>query len=416
MAALKVLHVIPAIAPRYGGPSKVIFEMCRALDNQGVEALIATTDGDGPDRLQVDTGSVSNYQGTPTIFFRREWSKRFAYSSALARWLDANVKGFDVVHIHAVFSHACLAAASACQRQAVPYIVRPLGSLDPWSMKQRALLKRLMWHMTVRHMLRKAKAIQYTTDEERGLAEASLGLTHGVVIPNGIEVESFQDQDYKDIFRRRHPSPGNSPYVLTLSRIHPKKNIELLLEVFLSLASRPEFSDWRLVVAGDGEAEYIDSLRLMVERKRGQDKVIFSGWLDGAERVSALQNAALLALTSHQENFGLAAAEALACGVPVIVSNCVNLAPEIEESDIGWVTPLEAASFSNVLSEALGDESERKRRGRLGREFVARRFSWPRLASELIELYASCVEGEFRERLKSLEEAKFDSLGRSPRS
>lgn len=388
MGALRVLHVIPAVASRYGGPSRAIFEMCRALQRHGVEVLVATTDADGPTRLDIPTQTVIDYQGTQTIFFRRDWSERFGYSRSLARWLDGNVKSFDVAHIHAVFSHPCLAAAKACRKRGVPYIVRPLGSLDPWSMKQKRARKRLMWHLAAGRMLGGAAAIHYTTDEERQLAETSLGLNHAVVIPLGIDMERLQDRGLKEIFRRHHPSPDDSPYLLSLSRIHPKKNIELLLEVFLSLAAESEFSNWRLVIAGDGEADYIDSLKLMVAEQRGQDKVIFSGWLDGAERVSALQNAELLALTSHQENFGLAAAEALACGVPVIVSTHVNLAPQIEAVGAGWVASLDHAGLSSALREALSSDDERKRRGLAGRDFVLREFSWPRLADDLAKLYA----------------------------
>jgi glycosyltransferase involved in cell wall biosynthesis len=387
MSELRVLHVIPAIAPRYGGPSRAIFDMCRALRMRGADILLATTDADGPAHLDVIKERVIAYQEVPTIFFSRQWSERFGYSHSLARWLDQEVRRFDVVHIHAVFSHPCLAAARACQKRGVPYIIRPLGSLDPWSMRQNAFVKKVMWHLAVQRMLRSAAAIHYTTNEERQLAESSLGLDNGVVIPLGIEMEEQQEQDGDGLFRERHPLLGKSPYVLTLSRLHPKKNIELLLEVFLSLAGRGQAQDWRLVIAGDGEAAYVDSLKQLVRQKGGEDRVLFSGWLDGAERASALRNAALLALPSHQENFGLAAAEALACGVPVVVSEHVNLAPEIEKYGAGWVTSLDAEKFSHTLIEALLDEVECYRRGRAGREFVLQRFSWKDVAAQLLALY-----------------------------
>jgi len=388
MSALKVLHVIPAVAVRYGGPSRAVFEMCRALEAEGLEVLVATTDADGPNHLSVDHGTVIDYQGAQTIFFRREWSERFGYSAALARWLDAEVKRFDVAHIHAVFSHPCLAAAKACRKRGVPYIIRPLGSLDPWSMSQKAFAKRLMWRVAVGRMLREAAAIHYTTSEERQLAETSLALNHGVVIPLGIEIDRLQDRALKERFRKLHTSLGDRPYLLTLNRIHPKKNIELLLEVFLALAAQPEYSDWRLVIAGDGEAAYVDSLKLMTRRRGGQEKVIFSGWLDGADRVSALACAELLALTSHQENFGLAAAESLACGVPVIVSDHVNLARQIEAAGAGWVASLDRASLSSALLEALSNDKERERRGLAGRRLAQKEFSWSGVARDLIGLYA----------------------------
>ena len=166
---LKVLHVIPAVAQRYGGPSQVVFEMCRAIESHGVDVLLATTDADGRGSLSVEIGKPVDYQGTQTIFFRRQWSQRFGYSSGLARWLNDNVKKFDAAHIHAVFSHPCLAAAKACLKQSVPYIVRPLGSLDPWSMKQKPFRKRLMWHLAAGRMLRQAAAVHADPHRRRSL-------------------------------------------------------------------------------------------------------------------------------------------------------------------------------------------------------------------------------------------------------
>ena len=130
---MKVLHVIPGIAPRYGGPSQAVIQMCQPLRSEEVEVLIATTDADGEARLAVEIGRPVVYEGVPTIFFPRQLSEAFKYSHLLACWLDKNVEDFDVVHIHAVFSHSSLAAARACENKNVPYIVRPLGQIELFS-------------------------------------------------------------------------------------------------------------------------------------------------------------------------------------------------------------------------------------------------------------------------------------------
>src|SRR5215471_6750454 len=113
---MRVLHVIPAIAPRYGGPSQAILGMCQGLRDRGLAVLIATTDADGRGRLPVPREVEVEYRGARAVFFPRQWSEAFKYSRPLARWLDANVGRFDVVHVHAVFSHACLAAGRAARR------------------------------------------------------------------------------------------------------------------------------------------------------------------------------------------------------------------------------------------------------------------------------------------------------------
>lgn len=385
---MKILHVIPAVAPRYGGPSRAIFEMCRALQEQGVDLLIATTDADGRGHLTVERGRSLAYEGLPTIFFSRQWSEAFKYSNPLARWLDANVKTFDLVHIHAVFSHSSIAAARACRRYGVPYVVRPLGSLDPWSLNQNRLRKRLLWHLGVKQMLRGAAAVHYTTAEERRLAEGSLGLRRGAVVPLAVDEELFKAPAAPLRFRQRFPTLGTDPYVLVLCRLHPKKGLELLLEAFLALIEQQEFQHWRLVVAGQGEAGYVTSLQRLAQEGGGNGRVLFPGWLEGAEKIPALQEAALLALPSSQENFGLSVVEALACGVPVLVSTHVNLAEEIQAAGAGWVVSLEREALLRALAEALREEGERARRGAAGRGF-ARRFAWPEIAVDLVRLYRS---------------------------
>jgi glycosyltransferase involved in cell wall biosynthesis len=133
----RVLHVIPAIAPRYGGPSAATFGLCRALRGRGVDTLVATTDADGPGRLDVPLERAGEYHGVPVIFFRRRFSEAFKWTWRLGAWLDAHVTDFDVVHVHAVFSHSSLVAGRACRGAGIPYIVRPLGTLDPWSVSRR---------------------------------------------------------------------------------------------------------------------------------------------------------------------------------------------------------------------------------------------------------------------------------------
>src|SRR5258706_11179785 len=249
---MRVLHVIPAVAPRYGGPSGAVISMCRALRDAGVETLLASTDADGPRRLDVPLGLETTYEGVPAIFFRRRWSEAFKFSLPLARWLARSAGSFDVVHVHAVFNHPCIAAGAAARRAHVPYVVRPLGTLDPWSLRQKRVRKRLFLWAGGRKLLDGAAAIQYTTQREKDLAERALRLTRGVVIPNGVD-DAFTPGPHAahDGFCRVAGLPSAATYVLVLSRLHPKKAIELLLRAFASAADR--VPGLVLVIAGDGQ-------------------------------------------------------------------------------------------------------------------------------------------------------------------
>src|SRR5215813_2152451 len=367
--------------------------MCRALQSRGLEIVIATTNADGSGELPAPLGERIVYQDVATIFFARQWSEALKYSRPLALWLKENVVNFDLAHIHDVFSHACVAAALACRRRRVPYLVRPLGTLDPWSLKQKRARKRIFWHLGVRQMLTGAAAIHYTTAEEKRLVETTLDLTRGVVVPNGIDL-SYLERPIAP-FHQQRPELGNNPYILALSRIHPKKGFELLIESFAVLKRAGFFGDWRLVIAGDGDADYVDQLKSLTRRRGLSEDVIFVGWLDGAGKYAALKEASLLVMPSYQENFGNSLIEAMACGVPVLVSPSVNLAPEIEKAGAGWIAELSKEELAGTLAEALGSEQERKHRGEKARD-LAQNFAAPIIAKRLLDLYQSLIDGRRR--------------------
>ncbi len=386
MSPFRVLHVIPAIAARYGGPSRAVLAMCRALRGADVDAQVAATDADGPHRLERPPESEAPAPTVPVRLFPRQWSEAFKYSRPLACWLDGHVHEFAVVHVHGVFSHASLAAARACRRRGVPYVVRPLGSLDPWSLARRRLGKRLLWHAGVARMLREAAAIHYTTVEERRLVEAALHLRRGVVVTLGVDDELFHFSSTPGEPGGSDPSPAEPPYALFLGRLHPKKGLELLLAAFAAL-SPLERGCWRLVVAGDGEPSHVARVRETAARLEPTCRIDFRGWLDGRERLAVLRHASLFVLPSFQENFGLAAAEALAAGVPVIVSERVNLAPLIASAGAGWIVPPEAGALRAALAAALAAPAERAARGRAGTRLARERFSWSEAARQLVALY-----------------------------
>lgn len=379
---MRVLHVIPGVAPRYGGPSAAIFEICRSLANIGLEVMVASTDADGSGRLPVTLERTVDYQGVPAIFFPRQWSEAFKYSRPLAQWLRRHVADFDLVHIHAVFSHASLAAASSARRAGVPYVVRPLGSLNRWALGHKPLRKIIFWRAGVRTMLHRAQAIHYTSRLEQECAETGLGLRRGVVIPLGVAWPASCDLN-DDAGER---SSSNAPYVLVLGRLHPVKGLELLFDVFIEMV-RGRFPEWKLKVVGEGEPAYVASLKQRVRELGGENVIHFIGWLDGAAKEAMLRGAQLLAMPSQQENFGMAAFESLAWGVPVLVSSQVDLAADIDAAGAGWVAPLNRRALSDALANALADDEGRADRGQAGQALVRQRFAWPVIAGRLNDLY-----------------------------
>ncbi len=367
---MRVLHVIPSLAERSGGPAAAIVPMCRALQTHGVDPLIVTTN-EGQSRISTD--SAVDCSGVPVRFFPVQLGASYKYSRPFTTWLGKNVKDFDLVHVHAVFNHASVAAARACRQSRVPYVVRPLGTLDPWSMKQKPVRKHLFWFLFARRLLTASAAVHYTAAAEKTATEEYLGLNHGRVVPLGVHINGSHV-----------PAPllEQDPYMLVVSRLHPKKGLDNLIDAFHSL----EDQKWRLVIAGDGPRDYFTFLK---EKARGSERIVFSGWVEGKQKEALMRGASLFVLPSRQENFGLSVVEAMACGVPVLVTPQVNLAPEIEIAEAGWVCELK--DLSNALAAVMADEGERRRRGNAAYEF-AKRYSWDKVATELKDLYREIIK------------------------
>lgn len=380
---MKILHVIPYIAPRYGGPSQAIVTMCTALASRNIDVLIATTNADGRECLTVPVEREITYRSLPVIFFHRQGHEAFRYAKGFARWADQHIQEFDLVHIHDVFQHVSIAAAAACRKHKVPYIVRPLGTLDPWSLQQKRFRKKLFWHLFIRRMLVGASAIHYTTEEEKRLVETTLGLGKGVVIPNGLDLSIFSE-DARD----ESAFAAYRPYILALSRLHHKKGFDLLIPAFARLSRHGNAGNWNLLLAGDGDSEYVDHLKSLAAREGIEEKVIFTGWLDRKAKRQALSSASLMALPSYQENFGNCLVEALAHSVPVVVSPHVNLAPDVVSENVGWVAPMDIDGLCAILGEAISQETDRRLRGERGAVY-SRRYLPGAIAMKLEELYYS---------------------------
>lgn len=374
---MRVLHVIPSVAARDGGPAVVAVETVRALRAAGWDALLATTDADGDRRLDVRTGTPTTWEGVPAIFFRRLVSEAFKWSPSLARWIGAHAHEFDVADVHAVFSHTSIAAGRACRHAGVPYLVRPHGALDPWSLGRKPLQKRAVLAAGGRRLLAGAAHVQYTTTAEQRLAEQALPwLPTGVVVPLGVDDAWFDGDVARD----------ETPCIVAMSRIEQKKGLEMLIDAFALASGDAALARWRLVLAGDGARGYVAALEARAAAGPAADRIVFPGWVSGEAKRRLVRGAALFASPSLQENFGLSIAEAMAAGVPALVSPGVNLADAIAASAAGWVVPREVEAMAAALRAIAGDASERARRGASARR-LAGEYRWRRSADVLGQVY-----------------------------
>ena len=173
-------------------------------------------------------------------------------------------------------------------------------------------------------------------------------------------------------------------------RVHPKKGFDLLLP---ALAVLSKSRDFHLLVAGPGDDAYIDSLKSEVDRRGIGSRVTFAGMLNGADRLRPLADADIFVLPSYNENFGIAVAEAMACGIPVVVSDQVDLSIEVREWNAGLVVTCDVAELASALGRMIDDPQLRAECGANGKRFAAEQLRWDRVAARLHHLYESAMKG-----------------------
>jgi glycosyltransferase involved in cell wall biosynthesis len=383
---VKVLHVIPSVSAKHGGPSSAIKAIADASERAGIEVVIATTDDDGDDaRLEVALEVPVERNGVTYFFFRRDLLS-YKVSFGLARWLRRHIAEFDVVHIHALFSFSSTAAARMARRKGVPYVIRPLGVLNRWGLEnRRRIVKRLSLRWMERRILRDAAAIHFTAEpEQREAAEAVGNVVAGksFVIPIPLEVK---EEGNKTNFLQKFPAAAGKEVILFLSRLDQKKGLELLLRAF-AWVKRDEPNAF-LVVAGDGDGRYVESLRAEADRLGIATDMVWTGFLGPREKANAYAAASLFVLPSYSENFGIAAAEAMAAGVALVVSDRVALSESVKKAEAGTVVSCETEDLAKAIQQLLRSSALRNRYAANARMLVESQFASQAVGNALLSLY-----------------------------
>ena len=385
---MRVLHVIPSVSLKDGGPSQAVRLMTRELVRAGIQVDIATTDADGhAGRLDVPLDEPLEADGVRCFYFRRQ-SRFYKVSLPMSRWLSERLRDYDLVHIHALFSYASNVAARRAIEQGVPYIIRPLGVLNRWGMaNRRRLLKRLSLRFIEQRVLQNAAAIHYTSEAERREAEEIGVNTRAALIPLGIDTAAFDELPAPAMFRERFAVAAGCRIILFLSRLDQKKGLDLLLPAFAEV--RRQHPAALLVIAGDGDAAFVNGLSALAAQLAINEHVVWTGFLGGQDKLSAMAAAAVFALPSYSENFGIALVEALAAGLPCALSSQVGIAPDVESSNAGLVTDGGVASLSAALSRLLADDALRAQLSANAKRLARQRYSLKAMTDSLIELYGS---------------------------
>jgi glycosyltransferase involved in cell wall biosynthesis len=374
---MRILHLIATLAPESGGTAQACLEMALAVAARGHQISIYTTDWGAPAR-PLPAGS-----GVAIETFPVQWPRAWKPSLGLARALYRDMPTFDVVHLHSLYLFHDWIGGDLAHKKGLPYILSPHGLLDPYIWRRSRARKRVTEVVYQNRVLRRAAAIHYTSDLERDISAPYAQGAPSRVVPLGVRLDGFENMPPADDFTRRFPATAGKRIVLFLSRVHEKKGLDLLIPAFA--AARKNAPDLHLVIAGPDDG-MLERARSIARQHQVENAVTFTGMLMGADKLAAFSAASMFALTSYSENFGIAIVEAMAAGLPVIVSDQVNIHREIDGGG-AIVVPCEVGAITRAIESLAADPVRLDRMASEARGTARRLYDWRNVAVSLENLY-----------------------------
>ena len=377
---LRILHVISTVDPAAGGPSESV-RVLLGFKDLGYLGEVVTLDTPGAPYLAALPFPVHALGPRRT---------RYGFDPQLLRWLRANRDRFDGVVVNGLWQFGGVATLLAL-RGRKPYMVFSHGMIDPYFKRTapaKHIKKWIYWIFAEFWVLRSAYRVLFTTAEEARLAEQSFWLHQwkGFVVPYGCARPPADSPALRDAFLAHAPQLRSRRFLLYLGRIHRKKGCDLLVNSFVRFAEQDQ--ELSLVMAGPDEQGWSADLQQIVSRAGLADRVLWPGMLKGDAKWGAFYACEAFILPSHQENFGIAVAEALACGKPVLLADKVNIAPEIAADGAGWMEPDTQSGTDNLLCHWLATSpSERAQRSAQALITFEQRYDMRNNALAILELF-----------------------------
>jgi glycosyltransferase involved in cell wall biosynthesis len=374
----------------YGGPVKVESALHKALVRLGVKVTVLTTDANGRQRLAVPLEEPRDLDGVQ-VLYSAVWNvppRSLFFSPGLVRACAQQIGSRDLAILGSFWSHATGAAVRACKRAGIPYIMPMHGQLMPWALEQHRLRKVLHLALLGRRYLDGAAALHCATRiEADSLASLQLS-TPSFVVPYGVDLEYWSNLPPRGGLRDSLEIPRGSLVLLFLSRLHQVKRPEIALQALAAIGR----ADTHLVFAGPDESSLKAQLRAQSIDTGCAERVHFTGLLKGPGILQAFADADLLVMPSIMESFGLSAIEAMAAGLPILVSENVPVGTCAAESGAGRMVPGTSAAFARALAQILHQPQQLKAMGRRAKKLAEREFDISVVAQRMLDHYRSVIE------------------------
>lgn len=381
---MKILHVIPSLNPADGGPPRITLRLAAGAASLGHEATILYHDTPAAHAaIEQQAAEIPGCDRVRYHILSPQPRLENLFPGEVHKKIDCIIGDFDIVHIHSIWDGISRATMMCAYRRSIPFAILANGMLDPWSLAQKRLKKRVLLALGLRKLMNRAAFFQAgNIDEKAGFVRAGIK-TPIEIIANGIDPQQFETLPPPGQFYAAHPELKNRPYVVFMGRLHHKKGLDFLAAAFTELA--PKHPDLQLVIAGPDEGaltDFQDDIRLA----KLSDRTHIVGPIFGPERFSLLRDAACFCLPSRQEGFSVAVLEAMACAVPVVISEPCHF-PQVAERGAGEVVPLNVPDITAALNRILSDAALQKSMSQAARQLVFEKFTWPQIANELVAAY-----------------------------
>lgn len=381
---MRILHIIRSVNPEGGGPIEGIKQLSRysIINGYFIEILCL----DAPDAAYVKDCPLKVYSLGPGL-------RSYGYSKNLIPWLFANHQNYDAFVINGIWQFHSYAAHYALKKLRRDYYIFTHGMLDPWFKREypiKHIKKWLYWIFFEYSVLNNAKRVLFTCEEEKIVSRESFKKyqCQETVVNYGTSGHAGLENEQRDLFLNTYTQLKNKRYLLFLSRIHPKKGLDLLIKAFAKITQHD--NNLELVIAGPDQIGWKKELNELAEKLGISNKITWTGMLKNDLKWGAYLNAEAFILPSHQENFGIVVAEALSCSLPVLISNKVNIWHEIQNDGAGLVCNDDEDGITGLLYQWVNLSIPDKESMKLNaRECFLNRFEITRASAKLLSLYSN---------------------------
>lgn len=389
---MKILTISPAHLHGYkiGGPIAAIESMNKGLVDEGISVdVLSTPYGLDNEDLEIlnkwqNVDEIKNYR---VKYFKYWGYGNFTFSPRLIIETYKIVKAYDLVVCHGIFNFPLFFSALIAFLKRKPYIFIPHGTLykETFELKSK-LIKKILYHLIVKHLLKRSASMQFTTLDEKEKVCSYLKINPKFfIIPNSIDASKYIALPQRGLFFKEYPLLEKKRLIVFFGRITAKKGLDILIESFYKLSN--EFSDLHLIIAGSDEENYSIKVNEWIMKYKLSEKITFTGLLSGKNKYSVLIDSEIFVLPSYSENFGMSVVEAMLCGIPVVISNGVGIFNEVNNNDAGIVTDVSVDSVFSGIKELLQNEVKRKKYINQAKIFVREYYDQKLIAKKLIKQY-----------------------------